>query len=116
MLATTLCRDSDPADSSVNGHFRSFRAVYSRHTLREGARSDEARDILGHANIDVTQNVYSKNCWEERDDVVPQAVAAMTNAAQNAEKEENQPESAPASGGQIYKLIPLAPRVALSSI
>jgi hypothetical protein len=90
--------------------------VYSRHTLREGARPDEVRDILGHANIDVTQNVYSKNCWEEREDAVTQAVEAMTNAAQNAEKEENQPESAPAGGGQIYKLIPLAPRVALSSI
>jgi hypothetical protein len=60
MLATTLCRDSDPADSSVNGHFPSFRAVYSIHTVCEGARPDEARDILGHANIDVTQNVYGK--------------------------------------------------------
>ena len=57
MLATTLCRDSDPADSSVNGHFPSFRAVYSIHTVCEGARPDEVQDILGHANIDVTQNV-----------------------------------------------------------
>ena len=101
MLATTLCRDSDPADSSVNGHFRSFRAVYSRHTLCEGARPDEVRDILGHANIDVTQNVYGKNCWEQREDAVTQAVEAMTNAAQNAKKEENQPESAPADGARI---------------
>jgi integrase len=101
MLATTLCRDSDPADSSVNGHFRSFRAVYSRHTLREGARAHDVRDILGHANIDVTQNVYGKNCWEEREDAVTQAVEAMTNAAQNADKEENQPELAPADGVRI---------------
>jgi integrase len=101
MLATTLCRDSDPADSSVNGHFRSFRAVDSRHTLREGARADDLRDILGHANIDVTQNVYGKNCWEQREDAVTQAVEAMTNAAQNAKKEENQPESAPADGARI---------------
>jgi hypothetical protein len=90
--------------------------VYSMHTVCEGAKADEVRDILGHANIDVTQNVYGKNCWEEREDAVSQAVEAMTNAAQNAEKEENQPESAPAGGGQIYKLIPLAPQVALSSI
>jgi hypothetical protein len=90
--------------------------VYSRHTLREGARPDEVRDILGHADIYVTQNVYSKNCWEEPEDAVTQAVEAMTNAAQNAEKEENLPESAPAGGGQIYKLIMLAPRIALSSI
>jgi hypothetical protein len=71
--------------------------VYSRHTLREGARADDVRDILGHANIDVTQNVYGKNCLEEREDAVTQAVEAMTNAA-------------PAGGGQIYKLIPLARR------
>jgi hypothetical protein len=68
--------------------------VYSRHTLREGARADDVRDILGHANIDVTRNVYGKNCWEEREDAVTQAVEAMTNAAQNAEKEENQPQQA----------------------
>ena len=83
--------------------------MYSRHMLREGARPEDVRDILGHANIDVTQNVYSKNCWEEREDAVTQAVEAMTNAAQNAEKEENQPESAPAGGGQIYKLISTCP-------
>jgi integrase len=38
--------------------------VYSRHTLREDARADDVRDILGHANIDVTQNVYGKSWWE----------------------------------------------------
>jgi integrase len=37
------------------------------HTVCEGAKADEVRDILGHANIDVTQNVYGKNCWEERE-------------------------------------------------
>jgi hypothetical protein len=68
--------------------------VYSRHTLCEGARPDEVRDILGHANIDVTQNVYGKNCREEREDAVTQAVEAMTNVAQNAEKGENQPQQA----------------------
>jgi integrase len=103
MLATTFSRNSDPADSSVNGHFRSFRAVYSRYTLREGARAEDVRDILGHANIDVTQNVYGRNCWEEREDAATRAVEAMTHAAQNTEKEENQAVSAPG---------PLAPQVA----
>ena len=42
--------------------------MYSRQTLREGARPDEVRDILGHANIDVTQNVYDKSWREERVD------------------------------------------------
>jgi hypothetical protein len=43
---------------------------------------------MGHANIDVTQNVYGKSWWEERVDAVTQAVEAVTNAAQSAEKEE----------------------------
>jgi hypothetical protein len=36
----------------------------------------------------VTQNVYGKSWWEERVDAVTQAVEAVINAAQNAEKEE----------------------------
>jgi len=41
----------------------------------------------------VTRNVYGKNWCEERVDAVTQTVEAVTNAAQNAEKEEkrNQP-------------------------
>jgi hypothetical protein len=64
----------------------------------------------------VTQNVYGESWWEERVDAVTQAVEAVINAAQNAEKEEkkNQPESvsnewvpplaAPARG-QNFKLL-----------
>jgi hypothetical protein len=40
--------------------------------LREGARPEVVRDILGHANIDVTQNVYGKSWWAERVDAVTQ--------------------------------------------
>jgi hypothetical protein len=29
--------------------------------MRQGARCELLRDILGHANIDVTQNIYGKN-------------------------------------------------------
>ena len=36
--------------------------------LREGARPEIVRDILGHANIGVTQNIYGKSWWEERVD------------------------------------------------
>jgi len=36
------------------------------YSLREGARPEIVRDILGHANIDETQNVYCKSWWEER--------------------------------------------------
>jgi len=114
MLASSLCRDSAPADSSDKGYFRSFRTAHSSHRLREGARPELVRDNMGHANIDVTQmftaRAGGKSEW------MRSAVEAVTNAAQNAEKEEkkNQPESvsnewvpplgAPA-GGENYKLL-----------
>ena len=45
---------------------------------------------MGHANIEMTKNVYGKSWKEERVDAVTQAVEAVTNAAQNAEKEEKE--------------------------
>jgi integrase len=39
--------------------------MHSSHLLREGARPEVVRDILGHAKIDATQNVYGKSWWEE---------------------------------------------------
>jgi hypothetical protein len=88
--------------------------MHSSHMLREGARPEVVRNILGHANIDVTQmftaRAGGKSEW------MRSAVEAVTNAAQNTEKEEkkNQPESvsnewvpplgAPA-GGENYKLL-----------
>ena len=75
--------------------FRSFRTMHSSLMLREGARPEVVRDNMGHANIDVTQNVYGKSWWEELVDAVTRAVDAVTIAAQNAEKEprKDQPES-----------------------
>jgi hypothetical protein len=35
--------------------------MQSPHVVREGARREVMRDVLGHANIDVTQNVYGKS-------------------------------------------------------
>src|SRR5215475_5083347 len=58
MFATTFRGDSDPADSTNRGVFSGFCTVHS-HVLREGARP-KVRDNMGHANIDVTQNVYGK--------------------------------------------------------
>jgi hypothetical protein len=50
---------------------------------------------------------YGKSWWEERVDAVTQAVEAVTNAAQNAEKEEkkNQPESV--SNERVPRWVPL---------
>jgi hypothetical protein len=38
------------------------------------------RDILGHATIDVTQNVYGNNWWKERVDAAIRAVEGVTFA------------------------------------
>jgi len=53
--------------------------MHSSHMLREGARPEVVRDNMGHANINVTQNVYGKSWWEERVDAVTQAVEGVTN-------------------------------------
>ena len=37
--------------------------MHSSCMLREGARPEVGRDNMGHANIDVTQNVYGKSWW-----------------------------------------------------
>jgi len=74
--------------------FRSFRTMHSSLMLREGARPEVVRDNMGHANIDVTQNVYGKSWWEERVDAVTRAVEAVSAAAQIAkEAKQDQPES-----------------------
>jgi integrase len=74
--------------------FRSFRTMHSSLMLREGARPEVVRDNMGHANIDVTQNVYGKSWWEERVDAVTRAVEAVSAATQNAENaRKDQPES-----------------------
>ena len=70
--------------------FRSFRTMHSSLMLREGARPEVVRDNMGHANIDVTQNVYGKSWWEERVDAVTRAVEAVSAAAQKAEKDQSE--------------------------
>ena len=41
-----------------------------------GARPEVTRDNMGHATIDVTQNVYNKTWWEERVEAVSMAAAS----------------------------------------
>lgn len=72
--------------------FRSFRTMHSSLMLREGARPEVVRDNMGHANIDVTQNVYGKSWWEERVDAVTRAVEAVAAATEKAEAKQDQPE------------------------
>jgi len=61
MLTSSFCGNSDSADPSNKGYFRSFRTVHSSPMLRERATPALVHYILGHVNIDVTQNVYGNN-------------------------------------------------------
>jgi hypothetical protein len=42
-----------------------------------GVRPEVTRDNMGHATIDVTQNVYNKTWWEERVEAVSMAAATV---------------------------------------
>jgi hypothetical protein len=57
--------------------FRSFRTMHSSLMGRVGARPEVIRDNMGHATIDVTQNVYGKSWWDERVEAVSKAAAAI---------------------------------------
>ena len=57
--------------------FRSFRTMHSSLMSSAGARPEVTRDNMGHANIDVTQNVYNKTWWEERVEAVSMAAASV---------------------------------------
>jgi hypothetical protein len=55
MLTNSFCRDSDSADSS-NKTISELPHHAFQPYAREGARPEVVRGILGHVNIDVTQN------------------------------------------------------------
>ena len=80
--------------------------MHSSLMLREGARPEVVRDNMGHANIDVTQNVYGKSWWEERVDAVTRAVDAVTIAVENAEKEPKQEQLGSASNEWVPLWVP----------
>lgn len=69
-MRATTCGVSDPADSSDKAIVGASAPCISAIMLSEGARPEVVRDILGHANIDVTQNVYRKCWWGQRVDEV----------------------------------------------
>jgi hypothetical protein len=87
--------------------------MHSGHMLREGARSEMVGTTWVTRNIGVTQNVYGKGL-EERVDAVTQAVEAVTNAAQNAEKEEKKSQSQPSIHDSPYAPLRGVPEVPYS--
>jgi integrase len=57
--------------------FRSFRTMHSSLMSSIGVRPEVTRDNMGHATIDVTQNVYNRTWWEERVEAVSMAAATV---------------------------------------
>ena len=57
--------------------FRSFRTMHSSLMSSIGVRPEVTRDNMGHATVDVTQNVYNRTWWEERVDAVSMAAATV---------------------------------------
>jgi integrase len=57
--------------------FRSFRTMHSSLMSSTGVRPEVTRDNMGHATIDVIQNVYNKTWWEERAAAVSLAAASV---------------------------------------
>src|ERR1700721_4684267 len=103
MLTSSFCGNSDSADPSNKEFFENFRPVDSSPMPRERATPAFVQDILGHVNIDVTQNVYGNNWWKERVDAATQALEGVTNAAQNARKKKNKLESVSLAGPDVHQ-------------
>jgi integrase len=57
--------------------FRSFRTMHSSLMSSIGVRPEVTRDNMGHATVDVTQNVYNRTWWEERVEAVSLAAASV---------------------------------------
>ena len=56
---------------------RSFRTMHSSLMSSAGVRPEVTRDNMGHATVDVTQNVYNRTWWEERVEAVSLAAASV---------------------------------------
>jgi len=68
-MRATTCGVSAPADSSDKAIVGASAPCISAICCAK-AEGQGVRDILGYANIDVTQNVYGKGWWKERVDAV----------------------------------------------
>jgi integrase len=72
--------------------FRSFRTMHASLMRRTGARPEVARDNMGHSEIPMTLEGYSRTWWDER----ASAVSAVVNMVMTADaaKESNQQQKA----------------------
>jgi integrase len=65
-------------DASLD--FRSFRTMHSSLMRRTGARPEIVRDNMGHSDVDITLDVYSKSWWEERADAVSEVAELLQSS------------------------------------
>ena len=57
--------------------FRSFRTMHASLMRRTGARAEAARDNMGHSQLGMTLDGYSRTWWDERANAVSRAVAEV---------------------------------------
>ena len=77
LLRRQLKPRSRSLDCPLRVDFRSFRTMHSSLMSSIGVRPEVTRDNMGHANVDVTQNVYNRTWWEERVEAVSMAAATV---------------------------------------
>ena len=68
--------------------FRSFRTMHASLMRRSGARPEVARDNMGHSEIPMTLEGYSRTWWDERASAVSAVVNMVMNS--NATDDSNQ--------------------------
>ncbi len=60
--------------------FRSFRTTHASLMRRSGARPEVARDNMGHSEIQMTLEGYSRTWWDERKSAVSAVVEMVMNS------------------------------------
>lgn len=60
--------------------FRSFRTMHASLMRRSGARPEVARDNMGHSEIQMTLEGYSRTWWDERKSAVTAVVEMVMNS------------------------------------
>jgi len=63
--------------------FRSFRTMHASLMRRTGARPEVARDNMGHSEIPMTLEGYSRTWWDERKSAVTAVVDMVMNSDPN---------------------------------
>jgi len=66
--------------------FRSFRTMHASLMRRTGARPEVARDNMGHSEIAMTLEGYSRTWWDERTTAVSAVVDMVMNSENNTQQ------------------------------